>query len=218
LRIGLLDVHPRGDFLHQDCISAVRAAASMLEGLGHSVEPAWPACLADTTLTDKFMALWATQMAMAARGFSQTLGREMTAGDIEPVNWALIEQAQRLTAVDYAAAQAAGWAFRRALQQWWADGWDLLLTPTLAEPPLALTEFAGSPADPTRPMRRAGQFAAFTPPFNMSGQPAISLPLHRNTEGLPIGVQLAAAYGREDVLIRIAAQLESAHPWSSYHP
>ena len=67
-------------------------------------------------------------------------------------------------------------------------------------------------------MQRAGRFAAFTPPFNMSGQPAISLPLHRNTDGLPIGIQLAAAYGREDVPIRVASQLESAHPWSSAHP
>ncbi|BBZ10013.1 amidase [Mycobacterium branderi] len=218
LRIGLLDVHPRGDFLHEDCIAAVRAAASMLEGLGHIVEPAWPQCLADTTLPQKFMALWATGMAMAVRGFGETLGREMTKDDVEPVNWALAEQAQRLTAVDYAAAQGAVWTFRRALQQWWADGWDLLLTPTVAEPPLPLTEFENDPEHPTAPMRRAGRFAAFTPPFNMSGQPAISLPLHRNAEGLPIGVQLAAAYGREDVLIRVASQLESAHPWSSQHP
>jgi amidase len=67
-------------------------------------------------------------------------------------------------------------------------------------------------------MRRGGEFAAFTTPFNMSGQPAISLPLHRNAAGLPIGIQLAAAYGREDVLIRVAAQLESAHPWASHRP
>ncbi|MCW2662003.1 MAG: nylA [Mycobacterium sp.] len=218
LRIGLLDVHPRGDFLHEDCVAAVRAAASMLEGLGHTVEPAWPACLSDTSLVEKFMALWATQMAMAARGFSETLGREVTAEDIEPVNWVLVAQAQRLTAVDYAAAQQAVYAFRRALQQWWADGWDLLLTPTVAEPPVPLTEFENNPERPTAPMRRGGQFAAFTPPFNMSGQPAISLPLHRNAEGLPIGVQLAAAYGREDVLISVAAQLESAQRWSSVHP
>jgi amidase len=218
LRVGLLDVHPRGDFLHQDCISAVRATASMLEGLGHTVEPAYPACLADTTLTERFMALWATQMAMGVRGFGETLGREMTADDIEPVNWVLVEQARRLSAVDYAAAQAAGWAFRRALQQWWADGWDLLLTPTVAEPPPPLTEFENSREQPTAPMRRAGEFAVFTPPFNMSGQPAISLPLHRNAQGLPIGVQLAAAYGREDVLIRLASQLETAHPWLSHHP
>ncbi len=218
LRIGLLDFHPRGDFLDEDCVSAVRAAASMLEGLGHVVEPAWPACLADTTLPQKFMALWVTQLAMAARGFSATLGRGVTADDIEPVNWVLIERAQEVSAVDYAAAESAVYAFRRALQQWWADGWDVLLTPTVAEPPLPLTEFENNPEHPTAPMRRGGQFAAFTPPFNMSGQPAISLPLHRNAEGLPIGIQLAAGYGREDVLIRLAAQLESAHPWLSHRP
>ena len=150
LRIGLLDVHPRGEFLHEDCVSAVRAAASMLEGLGHIVEPAWPACLADNTLPHKFMALWATQMAMAARGIAATLGREVTADDIEPVNWVHVEQARRLTAVDYATAEAEGWAFRRALQQWWADGWDLLLTPTVAEPPPLLTEFENNPEHPTR--------------------------------------------------------------------
>lgn len=218
LRVGLLDVHPRGEFLHDDCVSAARSAASMLEGLGHIVEPAWPKCLADNTLPRKFMALWATQMAMAARGIGEKIGREVTANDMEPVNWALVEQARRLTAVDYAAAQEACWAFRRALQQWWADGWDLLLTPTLAEPPLRLTEFENDPEHPTAPQRRAGRFAAFTPAFNLSGQPAISLPLHRNAEGLPIGIQLAAAYGREDVLIQVASQLESAHPWSSHRP
>ncbi|MCV7146694.1 amidase [Mycobacterium riyadhense] len=218
LRIGMLDVHPRGEFLHQDCIFAVRAAASLLEGLGHLVEPAWPAVLADTMLTEKFMTLWSTQLALAARRFSETLGREVTADDIEPVNWALIERAQLLSAVEYAAAQDTVWAFRRALQRWWAHGWDVLLTPTVAEPPLPLSEFENNPEHPTAPMRRGGQFAAFTPPFNMSGQPAISLPLHRNADGLPIGIQLVSAYGREDILIRVATQLESAQPWSSDHP
>ncbi|CAM3274427.1 amidase [Mycobacterium intermedium] len=218
LRIGLLDVHPRGDFLHQDCVAAVRSAGSMLEGLGHIVEPAWPACLADTTLTKKFMALWCTQMALAIRGISETIGREVTAADVEPVNWVLAHHAQRFSAVDYAAAQSAIYTFRRALQQWWADGWDLLLTPTVSEPPVPLSDFESDPENPNALNRRGGQFAAFTPPYNMSGQPAISLPLHRNADGLPIGVQLAAAYGREDVLIRVAAQLESAHPWASYHP
>jgi amidase len=130
----------------------------------------------------------------------------------------LIERAREVTAVDYASAQEVVYGFRRALQQWWADGWDLLLTPTVAEPPLLLTEFENNPGNPTAPMRRGGEFAAFTPPFNMSGQPAISLPLHRSAEDLPVGIQLVAGYGREDVLIRVAAQLESAHPWESRRP
>ena len=77
LRIGMMDVHPRGEFLDSACVDAVRSAAGMLDGLGHSVEAAWPAALADETLPYKFMTLWATQMAMAARAVSETIGREV---------------------------------------------------------------------------------------------------------------------------------------------
>ena len=157
-------------------------------------------------------------MAMGAAQFATTLGRELTADDLEPVNWAQAEMAKRFSAVDLATAQAAMYTFRRKVQQWWADGWDLLLTPTVAEPPPPLSEFAPDPDDAMAQSRRAWRFVPFTPPFNMSGQPAISLPLHWNDDGLPIGVQLVAAYGREDVLIRVAAQLESAHPWADRHP
>jgi len=218
LRIGLLDGHPRGEFVHDDCVTAVRAAASMLEGLGHDVQPGAPAALGDESLTLRFMTLWATQTAMAAAGFGARLGRQLTADDMEPVNWIQVEHAKRLGAVDLAAAQAAAYAFRRNVQQWWADGWDLLITPTVAEPPPLLSEFEPVEGDPSAPMRRAGRFCPFTPPFNMSGQPAISLPLHWNADGLPIGVQVVAAYGREDILIRVASQLESAHPWADRHP
>ena len=96
------------------------------------------------------------------------------------------------------------------MASWWEGGFDLLLTPTLAEPPPPLGEL--------RPARRttrccagmrAAQFAAFTLPFNVTGQPAISLPLHwTRRRACPIGVQLVAAYGREDLLLRVAAQLE----------
>jgi amidase len=218
LRVGVLDVHPHDEFVHDDCVEAARSAARMLEDLGHDVEVEWPAALADREIGSHFGTLWATQMAMAAAQFAKTLGRELTADDLEPVNWAQAEMAKRFTAVDLATAQAAMYAFRRRLQQWWADGWDLLLTPTLAEPPPLLSEFAPDPGDPMAQSRRAWRFVPFTPPFNMSGQPAISLPLHWNADGLPIGVQLVAAYGREDVLLQMASQLEAAHPWADRHP
>jgi amidase len=218
LRIGVLDTHPQGEFVHNDCVEATRATAVMLEALGHDVEADWPDGLADRDNTTAFGTLWATQMAMAANQFATLLGREMTADDLEPVNWALAETAKTYSAVDLATAQASMYAFRRRLQQWWADGWDLLLTPTVAEPPPLLSEFAPDPDDALAQSRRAWRFVPFTPPFNMSGQPAVSLPLHWNSDGLPIGVQLVAAYGREDVLIRVAAQLEAAHPWAHRHP
>ena len=104
------------------------------------------------------------------------------------------------------------------MQGWWAQGWDLLLTPTLAEVPLALGTIHNDSENLMAPTVRSGQFVPFTPPFNTSGQPAISLPLHCSAEGLPVGVQLVAAYGREDVLIRIASQLEQAAPWADRRP
>ncbi len=102
LRIGLLDAHPRGELVHDDCVAAVRAAATMLEGLGHHVEEDWPAALADPTVTLRFMALWATQLAVVARGFADKLGRELMVDDVEPVNWVQIEHAHHLSAVDFA--------------------------------------------------------------------------------------------------------------------
>jgi amidase len=218
LRIGLLDHEPRGGHLHADCVEAVRAAATMLEGLGHHLEPGFPAPMSDPTMTQRFSALWATNMAMGIATMGEQIGRELTEADVEPVNWVQAEYARHVSAVDLAGAQAAVAQFRRNIQQWWADGWDLLLTPTLGEPPVLIGEHDALPDDPLAGLRRAGRFVLFTPAFNMSGQPAISLPLHWNAAGLPTGVQLVAAYGREDVLLRVAAQLEQAHPWAHRRP
>ncbi len=218
LRIGLLDHHPQGGAIHEDCVAAVRSAATQLEALGHSVAADYPASLSDSSFTPRFMALWAANMASGIRSLGATIGRDLTAAEVEPVNWALAEHAHQLSAVDHAAAIQATADFRRATHQWWQDGWDLLLTPTLGEPPLAIGECDSQPGDPMAGMRRATAFVPFTPPFNTSGQPAISLPLFWNSDGLPIGVQLVAAYGREDLLIRVASQLEAAYPWADRIP
>ena len=129
-----------------------------------------------------------------------------------------VQMATAQRRADYALALASTVEFRRALQQWWADGWDLLLSPTLAEPPVPVGTFANDPAAPMAPMARAAAYVPFTPAFNSSGQPAISLPLHWSEAGLPIGVQLVSAYAREDVLLRVAAQVEAASPWAHRHP
>lgn len=218
LRIGLLDRDPQGRTLHDDCVTAVRSAATMLEGLGHDIDPGHPSVLEDPSFTPRFMAMWATNMALGIKVMESWLGREMTADDVEPVNWAQAEWAKSVSAVEYGAALGAVVEYRRALQSWWTEGWDLLLTPTLSEPPVRIGEHDATPDDPMAGMKRAASFVGFTPPFNASGQPAISLPLHWNDTGLPIGVQLVSAYGREDLLLAVASQLEAAHPWAGRRP
>ncbi len=218
LRIGMLDSVPTGDGLHPDCVEAVRKAAKMLKGLGHVVEVGHPASFDDPTITAQFMAVWAAGRAAAVDGLEAPLGRPATEDEVEPVNWVQSEHARTISAVDHSNALQAMQNFRRATQQWWADGNDLLLTPTLGAPPVAIGELFTHGDHPMAPLAAAAAFVPFTPAFNISGQPAISLPLHWNAEGLPIGVQLVAAYGREDVLIRVAAQLEAAHPWADRRP
>jgi amidase len=218
LRIGLLDTCPDGRAVHPDCAAAVRSAAALLESLGHHVEPGFPPAMGNPEFARRFGALWSTNMGTSFARLAAQLGRELQSGDVELHNWAQAESARRFNGVDYALSLAANVEFRRAVQAWWTAGWDLLLTPTLAEPPTRIGEFANDPDNPMAPLARAGQYVAFTPAFNSSGQPAISVPLHQNAAGLPVGVQLVAAYAREDVLIRVASQLESASPWTQRQP
>ncbi|MDA3020976.1 MAG: amidase [Actinomycetota bacterium] len=218
LRIGFLDFNPRGGDVHADCVDGVHKTAKLLESLGHHVEPGFPDIFSDNEIGRAFSMLWSTNMGTAIRRFSQALGREMTPNDIEAMNWAQAEFAQGVNGVDFSLAQASSIQFRRAIQSWWTQGWDLLLTPTLSSPPLPVGSMPNNPERPMTPLMTAGSWVAFTSQFNISGQPAISLPLHRTAEGLPVGMQLAAAYGREDVLIRVASQLEQAAPWAHLTP
>jgi amidase len=213
LRIGVLAHHPTGGAIEDDCVAAAESAARMLEGLGHSVEYAHPAALADADGTARFMALWSVGAAMNLAAYGELLGRPLTESEVEPMNWAQAEFARRMSGVDHAAALAAVADFRRRCLSWWAGGFDLLVTPTTAQVSPPIGDHANDPASPMEPLRRAAEWVAFTPAFNTSGQPAVSLPLQRTASGLPVGVQLVADYGREDLLISVAAQLEAAHPW-----
>lgn len=218
LRIGVLDTFADGRPVHPDCAEAVRATAALLESLGHDVEPGFPSAMGNPEFARRFAALWSTNMGTSFARIAAQLGRDLVPGDVELHNWAQAEFARRFNGVDYALSLAANVEFRRAVQSWWTQGWDLLLTPTLAEPPTRIGEFANDPDNPMSPLARAGQYVVFTPAFNSSGQPAINVPLHWNEAGLPVGVQLVAAYAREDVLIRVASQLEAASPWAHRRP
>jgi amidase len=218
LRIGMLDHDPHGVQVDDECRDAVRATAKLLESLGHHVDESYPSAMADASFPPRFGAMWATVQAVTRDSLSALLGRPATSADMEAVNWAQAEYAAKSSAVDYAKSLAAAAMFRRALAQWWNDGFDLLLTPTLSRIPFPIGAFVNDPSDPLKPSRLSAEWVRFTSQFNMSGQPAISLPLGRTATGLPVGVQLVAAYGREDVLLRVAAQLEAAAPWKSFTP
>ncbi len=218
LRIGLLDHHPQGGPVAPECVAAARSVATLLESLGHTVEPAWPEALEDASLRENFATLWTTNMGVGLRRFEEQIGRPLAADEFEPVNRIQADVAAHFTAVDYALAFSAATHFRRSVQAWWSDGWDLLLTPTVAELPLPLGTIRNDPDNPLAAMERSFQFIPFTPPFNLSGQPAINVPVEWTDTGLPVGVQLVAGYGREDVLLRVAGQLETAKPWAHRTP
>ena len=218
LRIGLLDHDPHGVRVDDECRDAARNTAKLLESLGHNVEESWPEALNDASFPPRFGAMWATTQAVSRDSLSALLGRPATKDDIEAVNWEQAERASRASALDYAKSVAAAAMFRRAVAQWWTDGFDLLVTPTLSRIPFPVGSFTNDPSDPLKPSRLASEWVRFTAQFNMTGQPAISLPLGRTASGLPVGVQLVAAYGREDLLIRVASQLEAAAPWKSFTP
>jgi amidase len=123
-----------------------------------------------------------------------------------------------VTGTEYLAAVEVLNRYTRKVAAWWAGGFDLLVTPTIPEPPPPIGELVPDPREPLKGFQRSGALTAFTMPFNVTGQPAISLPLHWSPQGLPIGVQLVAAFGREDLLLRVAAQLEEAVRWSERRP
>jgi amidase len=221
LRIGLMTTPPGGQFpAHEDCIAGARAAAQALEGLGHHVEESYPAAIDDEAYIPMFLVRWTAGIAWNLDHWAKKVGREIGPDDVEPCTWALGEQGRSHTAAAYLAAIEFAQVAARQVASWWHDdgGFDLLLTPTTGEPATRLGEFDAPPDNPVAPILRAVPIAAFTAGFNSTGQPAISLPLHQTADGVPVGVQLVAAYGREDLLLRVAAQLEQAVPWADRVP
>ncbi len=224
LKIGLQTTNPIGDTpVHADCVTAAESAAKLLESLGHSVEVAAPAGFDNDDLVMQFGAVWAADCSYLLDDWGRKVGRPVTAADVEILTWALADMGKTVTAAQLVGAVTDAMKANRKAALWWApepegSGFDLLLTPTLGEPPVPHGTFDSTPDDPLGGFFRSAAFVPFTAQFNVSGQPAINLPLHWNDEGLPIGVQLVAAFGREDLLLRVAAQLESAQPWIDRHP
>ena len=213
LRIGLMTRPPGGQFeAHPDCVAGAEATGRLLESLGHGVEAAYPEALDDPGYIEKFLVRWTSGVDFNLRYWERRTGQQIGPDDVEPLTWALADQGRSHSAAAYLEAMEYAQAVARDGANWWTDH-DLLLTPTLALPPAEIGTIGnGAEENPLMPIVRATPYAIFTAGFNSSGQPAISLPMHWSEDGLPIGIQLVAAYGREDLLLRVAAQLEQAQP------
>jgi amidase len=217
LRIGVSLTPPVEAPLHEECATAVRDAAALLESLGHSVDEATPRWDA-AEFVDDFLMIWGAEPAAAAERMGAVGGGTFDPADTEPLTQELIRRAHETSGIQVLDALTNLRAYSRRVVRWWADH-DLLLTPTLAQPPVAHGALDARPGEP--PMEaiyRGMRFVPFCPPANITGQPAISLPLHQAADGLPVGVQLMGAPGGEELLLAVAAQLEAARPWLERWP
>jgi amidase len=216
LRIGVLDRPGTEVFLDDpQCRAAVAGAARLLESLGHHVQESAPAAMFEPEFGDHFTTIIAADAEATFQAFEGLLGRPVGDDEIEPRNAAYRHAGQTLGAPAYLRSRAWIGMWARRMARWWTD-YDLLVTPTLGAPPPELGWFTA--AGPESEGMRIASFIPYTAQFNMTGQPAVSLPLHWTPGGLPVGVQLVAAYGREDMLIQVASQLEQAAPWSERRP
>jgi amidase len=216
LRIAYTATAATGAPTHSDCVAAVQDAAKLCSDLGHEVEEASPQ-LNGEMLINSFMAIWAAGNAWIVDSLSFAVGKKPTQEEFEPGTWALIEMGRRVSGPAYLLAVQTLQVFSRRIAHF-MEKYDVLLTPTLAEPPLPLGSFDSPPEDPMAGMRRAGLFVPFTPICNATGQPAMSVPLFWNAEGLPIGSHFVGRFGDEATLFRLAAQLEAARPWANRRP
>lgn len=218
LRIALLTEPLTDDSFAPEVVAAAEEVAHKLEGLGHEVErPDLSAAGGGVDLFPTFMTRWAAGEALTANMIEQMIDRDLSADEVEPLTWALIERGRRESAAEYLDAISKHQFLARIVAGLYEGGIDLLMTPTVGQLPQLLGSYDDSGPDPMEAMITARGFASFTGMFNATGQPAISLPLAEH-DGLPVGIQFAAPIWREDLLIRLAAQLEQALPWAGRRP
>ncbi|MCP4007257.1 MAG: amidase [bacterium] len=216
LRIGIVDRQTDGP-LHPDCDAAMKDTGRRLEALGHKVEIAYPENLFTDALLPHVLNVISSSQARDMENMGQAIGRTLDQGDVDSDNWLVSEMGKTISATQYLAAIEAYNLFRREMLAWWSS-FDVLVTPTITAPSPLVGEILPDPAKPLDAFMRSGALLGFCVPFNITGQPAMSLPLFQNAKGLPIGVQLIGGTEREDLLIRLAAQLEDDVRWSQRVP
>ena len=217
LRIAFTDRSPEGVAGHPDCVAAVRDAATLCASLGHEVvEAALPG------LTPQVGAAIGTVFNAATAWivsyWIRRLGRHPEADELDPLTRAYWEKGRDISAGDYLLAVQDCQAFARVVARFLTDV-DVWLTPTMSTPPLAIGEIVSTPAEPLRALERGGPTIAYAGVVaNLTGNPAMSVPLFWNGDGLPIGVHFLGRFGDEATLFRLASQLESARSWFDRRP
>ena len=198
-------------------VEAVEDAARLLESLGHVVEPASPAGLDAPGLLEAFSAVLASSVVFDIDGSAKMAGHAITADDVEPFTWMQYELGKAITAGQYLEGLHVAHQWTRGVVAWWQD-YDLLLTANTAEPAPRLGDIVDASFDPFRASSGRSRSRCSPVRSNITGQPTVSLPLWWTPDGIPVGVQLVADQYREDLLFRVAAQLEAARPWTDRRP
>jgi amidase len=216
LRIAFMTESPNGAPVDDECVAAVRESAQLLESLGHTVQEAPP--MSDEGYIDNFIRVWTAGAAISVRGFGMLRGEPLDVAKLEPLTKEMVDLAETFSATDYLESVGFLQMLARGVVSMWSDV-DVLITPTVAQPPLKIGALAPDEGQPAMQMLdKAGKWVPFTPVFNVTGQPAISLPLHQSPDGLPIGVQFVGPPAGEELLLSLAAQLEEARPWIARRP
>jgi amidase/6-aminohexanoate-cyclic-dimer hydrolase len=216
LRIGLATATNDGIPLHPETDRATRSAAALAESLGHVVEEVAPR-FTDEGYGAAFRTIIGGNVAMSLQRHATRMGKPLAAESVETLTWLLAMQGRQQSAMDYAAAVQTIQRVGRNVGAFFAD-FDVLLTPTMPDPPRPLGYFRMTTDDPAGEAPKVARGTMFTSVFNASGNPAASVPLHWTPEGLPVGVQIVGRYGDEATLFRLAAQFEAAQPWFARRP
>ena len=212
LRIGVARKKLDGQPLHPDCLAAVDHAAKLSADLGHIVEEASPD-LDLAVLLPSFMAIWCANLASVVDLIARLTGQTPSTDNLEGTTLGLYEAGKRVSASEYLQAKMMLNQVARSVAKFHGTH-DLWLTATLGSPPLMLGALDIDERDPQKAFAPLIDYVAYTAIQNVTGQPAISLPLYWNEAGLPIGVHFAAPFGDELTLLQLATQLEQAEPWS----
>jgi amidase len=215
LRIAFTDKSPYGDAIDPEIAAAVREVATLLAGLGHHVEERAPVLADDPAVV--MTTIVSANTGLSVRLAEQQFGRAMTDRDFERLTLATARNAQKATATDFMAAQLGAFRIARGLAGFFTTC-DVFLCPTLCSPPLQIGELNPMSQDLSHIPPILRRYMPATSMFNMSGQPAMSVPLAWNAAGLPLGMMFAARFGDEATLFRLAAQLEQARPWKKKLP